>query len=417
MSVPTQAVGDNITEVTQLLQSIEQQRRYIMSQKDTMDSATYQDHLRHLQERELCCKRDLQLLLPHQMKSENMLENRLEDLAAQKVAIEFQRQKIDDEICQQLKDQTSKVNILTKEVEELKIKLYNISQSKISQDQYQKLKEEKEQLHHQVLNYERLNQEKENKIKKLRTQMLNRNCQYQMSKAPHGIAVIISNYEFYPNTSASKLLPNIRGTKKDIGNLYAIWKHLQYDVRVLRNLTASELKCQLREVALQSHENYDSFVCCILSHGYLDGVYGTDGELVKINDIAGLFKCDCTLYDKPKLFFIYTCCEHLASNGTTVAASKYEAGGNIKNPSHSLPNEADFFFNCCINTSWKSRSKYISIFNEVVTRYATREHLLNLLAIIDYKMHETFTVNGHQLLYHTTVDVTPLHQEVWFFKS
>ena len=79
------------------------------------------------------------------------------------------------------------------------------------------------------------------------------------------------------------------------------------NVQIFRNLTASELTHQLMQIALQSHENYDSFVCCILSHGYLDvGVYGTDGKPVKIDDITSLFKGNVcpTLAGKPKLFFI-----------------------------------------------------------------------------------------------------------------
>ena len=129
---------------------------------------------------------------------------------------------------------------------------------------------------------------------------------YPMDKTPHGIAVIINNFEFHSTVPGKNPLPGRRGSQVDEHNLCVMWKYLRYDVQVFRNLTASELTHQLTQIASQSHEKYDSFVCCILSQGYPDGVYGTDSKPVRINDIASLFKSPfCpTLTDKPKLFFI-----------------------------------------------------------------------------------------------------------------
>ena len=58
---------------------------------------------------------------------------------------------------------------------------------------------------------------------------------YPMSKTPHGIAVIINNFEFRDH------LPNRMGSLIDEENLRVTWEYLRYDVRIMRNLTASEL--------------------------------------------------------------------------------------------------------------------------------------------------------------------------------
>ena len=319
----------------------------------------------------------------------------------------------DDEINLHMESQ---ITILTKQMEMVMVRLQD-QEKRIDQRHcdcgfkllYQKSIEENESLHQQLLQYKQLYQqevEKAEKLKHTHSQGCPTRAVYQMNKSPHGIAVIITNCEFYSAKSSNKLLPNSRGTNSDSKNLFATWSYLCYVVRVFKNLTASELTHQLMQIASQNHENYDSFVCCILSHSCSDGVYGTDGEIVKVSDIANLFKYNSTLADKPKLFFIYTCCEFAGKKAVAVAP---------ENPCHCLPSEADFFFCCSFNMSWWIRSKYISMFHEVTKRYAVREHLLNLLTIIDYKMLELSDTQGCESEYCPIINVNPVHKEVWFF--
>ncbi len=53
----------------------------------------------------------------------------------------------------------------------------------------------------------------------------------------------------------------------------------------------------------------DCFVCCILSHGEKEGVCGTDGALISVDEIREPFNgYNCQrLAGKPKLFFIQAC--------------------------------------------------------------------------------------------------------------
>ena len=150
---------------------------------------------------------------------------------------------------------------------------------------------------------------KEMHEQRLSTQYIPVGERYQMDKSPHGIAVIINNHKFHSINPTEKPMLNRRGSLVDENNLCAMWTNLGYDIHVLKNYTASELLDELKKVALQSHNAYDSFVCCILSHGYCDGVYGADGQQVKIKDIINLFEGgnSPTLFGKPKMFFIQAC--------------------------------------------------------------------------------------------------------------
>ena len=59
----------------------------------------------------------------------------------------------------------------------------------------------------------------------------------------------------------------------------------------------------------EDHLRFDCFVCCILTHGVLGHVYGTDGRIVRINQLTSCFssrRCQA-LAGKPKLFFIQAC--------------------------------------------------------------------------------------------------------------
>lgn len=59
-------------------------------------------------------------------------------------------------------------------------------------------------------------------------------------------------------------------------------------------------------MALDDHSQYDCFVCCIMSHGDQDCVYGADSRWVQIKEMISNFqpsRCP-TLTGKPKLFFI-----------------------------------------------------------------------------------------------------------------
>ena len=234
---------------------------------------------------------------------------------------------------------------------------------------------------------------------------------YEMNKFPHGIAVIINNHEFYSTDPAFKSLTDRPGSCADEDHL---WEYLGYDVCVLRNLNAVDLTERLKQIAQQNHNNYDSFVCCILSHGYSSGIYGVDGEQVEISDIAIPFKpTNCpTLAGKPKMFFIQACRGEEEDPGFMM-----EKDGNEEPFCNSLPNEADFLFGYATppgNVSWRSQrygSWYISHLCEVLTNYYLHRDLLSMLTIVNYRVSEAYTNKGHK---QCPAPVTLLRKQVWF---
>jgi len=78
---------------------------------------------------------------------------------------------------------------------------------------------------------------------------------YEMNKIPHGIAVIINNYEFHSTDHALKPLEGRPGSCIDEENLCCTWEYLGYEVCILKNLTAVDITQRLKQVAEQNHNN------------------------------------------------------------------------------------------------------------------------------------------------------------------
>ena len=390
-SIPTQVQDDDdtgaLTTANQLAQ-VREQRGNLESVRGSMDDAIYQNKLQQLEQREIQYRRELE------QKDRELQEHQ-----------------------KQLQDRESTINQLTRQYEQ---QLHILRQVKTDSSG------EQERLQQQIREYEEMIRQNVAQIETLReenalvpTPLGPVAEKYPMKKKPHGIAVIINNYEFYTTDPSNEALPNRRGSQVDEENLRVTWEYLRYDVRILRNLTASELTRQLMHIALQSHENYDSFVCCILSHGYLDGIYGTDSQPVKINDIASLFKGNfCpTLSNKPKLFFIQACRGDDEDKGVAVQA---DASGQEDALRHSLPSEADFLFGYATppgNVSWRSPrygSWYISKLCEVLVDNSPQQDLLSMLTMVNSKVSEAYTTQGYK---QCPAPVTLLRKQVWFFPT
>ena len=57
-------------------------------------------------------------------------------------------------------------------------------------------------------------------------------------------------------------------------------------------------------MAQRNHAEYDSFICCILTHGEQNIVHGADSIPVSVLDLMGVMKMCKILVNKPKVFFI-----------------------------------------------------------------------------------------------------------------
>ncbi|XP_030843308.1 caspase-like [Strongylocentrotus purpuratus] len=125
---------------------------------------------------------------------------------------------------------------------------------------------------------------------------------YRMKSRPRGIALIINNKNF-------ETMEVRAGTDVDCRNLENVFKQLGFDVIVHNDVKGGVIRQVIEQLRKHNHSQFDCFIFTILTHGEEGKVYGTDGCLVRIQDIIGRFSSDLcpTLNGKPKLFFVQAC--------------------------------------------------------------------------------------------------------------
>lgn len=127
---------------------------------------------------------------------------------------------------------------------------------------------------------------------------------YKMRSNPRGKCIILNNVSFH-NKANDRC-----GAELDEDVLEDVFKELDFDVLVRRDLTRNEMQKFTEEVAGQDHSVFDAFVYVIMSHGgNRDIIYGVDGKTIRIEDLMSEFIArNCpSLQNKPKLFFIQAC--------------------------------------------------------------------------------------------------------------
>ena len=127
---------------------------------------------------------------------------------------------------------------------------------------------------------------------------------YEMSRWPHGVAVIINNEKFSKRSRRE-------GTDIDEKNLAQVLHYLGYEVEVHKNCSAKDIMDIVEENGKRDHSKYDSFICCILSHGSNGaGILGTDSHVSLRNISEKLNEQNCkSLAEKPKIFFLQCECD------------------------------------------------------------------------------------------------------------
>ena len=125
---------------------------------------------------------------------------------------------------------------------------------------------------------------------------------YIMNRKPHGKCLIINNHFEGDHRRY--------GTDNDCSKLNDLFTTLNYDLSVKEDLNGSEIFAILKKMSMdKENQHYDSFACCILSHGDVNGVCGNDGEThLSYTQIWSLFgQNESTLRHKPKIFVIQAC--------------------------------------------------------------------------------------------------------------
>lgn len=238
---------------------------------------------------------------------------------------------------------------------------------------------------------------------------------YPMDKQPHGICIIFNNFEFHHPEGEEKAHPARGGAHIDQYNLTQTFKYLRYDVIVKENLTAQEMQDALWEVAQRDHSRYDSFLCCILTHGETDVVHGADSQKVDLLDFAATMKLCPSLREKPKMFFVQACRGEGEHRGLEV---QKDSGGQVPAITATIPQEADFFFGYATptgNAAYRSKrhgSWYISELCKVFTQHAYTHNLSSMMKKVNFQVSKAYTKEGFK---QCPEFVDRLRKEVHFF--
>ena len=235
---------------------------------------------------------------------------------------------------------------------------------------------------------------------------------YPLTKNPHGVCLIINNYRFYHETDPSKAHPDRGGAEIDQYNLTQTFRYLRYKVEVRENFTSDQMTNALLKMSQRDHSNYDSFICCILSHGEHNIIHGANSEPVNVDDLTGVMKLCTSLRDKPKLFFIQCC-----------RGESEEVGFEKDNPGEStlrstIPRDADFFLGYATplgKAAYRSRkhgSWYISELCKVFTQYGYHNSLSSMMRRVNRQVSNAFTKDGYK---QCCEFVDRLRREIHFF--
>ncbi|XP_052235568.1 caspase-8-like [Dreissena polymorpha] len=221
---------------------------------------------------------------------------------------------------------------------------------------------------------------------------------YKMDSNPRGWCVIINNQDFYtdPSDRDAQAMPPRMGTLKDAENLTYTFKKLGFVVQRYDNLTADEMMRTLVDASHNvDHSKFDCFVCCILTHGVLNHLYGANSRLISLKELTSCFQTNrCpTLAGKPKLFFLQACQgRDKMEAGEVPERDAPEPFNDVEVdtlPREMLPNEADFLLGYATvpgYVSFRSRNQgswYIRKLCEYLGKYANKHHLLDILTEVN----------------------------------
>ena len=170
---------------------------------------------------------------------------------------------------------------------------------------------------------------------------------YHTDKNPHGICVIFNNYQFRHLTDPDIAHNNKSAAEVDQKNIQLTFQYLRYKLEIYENLTSTKMMDVMLSIAKRNHADYDSFICCILTHGEQNMIYGADNIPLSLLDLTRVMKMCSTLINKPKMFFIQAARGDHEDEGHDLGAETQSAiqwdSGSLKQPpsTHTIPQETD----------------------------------------------------------------------------
>ncbi|XP_041353231.1 caspase-3-like [Gigantopelta aegis] len=210
---------------------------------------------------------------------------------------------------------------------------------------------------------------------------------YEMGVKPRGTCIIINNEDF------GSLMEKRTGSDKDKERLRELFSDLDFDVHIFTNQTRSDILDILKRESTKDHSAHSCFVCCILSHGAQEVVFGTDGNAVDISELVAFYEGDqCRgLLGKPKIFIIQACQGNKQRPG--VETLNGSDGGLRTDVSvcKTMPVDADFLIACATTSGslafrhQRDGSHYISTLVEKI-RQNLAKSLTDVLTMVNSSM-------------------------------
>ncbi|PIC49696.1 hypothetical protein B9Z55_008220 [Caenorhabditis nigoni] len=139
----------------------------------------------------------------------------------------------------------------------------------------------------------------------------------------------------------------------DVENLSRLFTSLNYEVKVVEDLTAQGIEDTVRRFGAES-DHGDSPILCFVTHGCVDGVYEKDGKVFRLDQLYALLSPENSpnLAGKPKVIFSESCrgiVEALGEDQILERSGRGLVGEKVGEKPKKIPMNADFLF--CYSTS------------------------------------------------------------------
>ncbi len=216
-------------------------------------------------------------------------------------------------------------------------------------------------------------------------------CKYTLSDPLHAFryemnhrqALIINIVEYLDQNDKRD------GSDMDTDSLTITLRKLGYAVHVEDNLTSQEIIPNVVECA-KKDKNCDSFICCILTHGDRGVIKGSDGKLLKIENISKAINKVENLRGKPKIFFFQVCQGKEIKDPMVVLDSDIARPAQMDMEFPKLPPDSDFFYGFASSYGTPamrdpdSGSLYIKALCQVTRSKYKKEDLLTMVTRVHY---------------------------------
>lgn len=211
----------------------------------------------------------------------------------------------------------------------------------------------------------------------------------------NGYVLIINNQTFPHRSSVER-----SGSARDVENLKSLFDDFGlHPVKVVENLTSTQILEQLVETSEKDFSKFDCFICVILSHGSADGIYGVDEQVIQVEALTSKFRrTPCpSLENKPKLFFIQAC------RGSNKDIAPVESDSEpVPMQCRGLPSDADFLICYASSPGYESYrhpelgSWFIRSLVEVFKQYSPNEHIMDMMLRVNSRVSSYFSHHGHK---------------------